>query len=60
MSGEGARGCYKCSQNVVYMNVSGWWLDVEEKTAASNDSSGCNFKPFRAHTFINFLLQKKF
>ena len=56
MSGEGARGCYKCSQNVVYMNVSGWWLDVEEKTAASNDLSGCNFKPFRGHTFMNFLL----
>ena len=38
------------------MNVSGWWLDVEEKTTASNDSSGSNFKPFRGHTFINFLL----
>ena len=56
MSGEGARGCYKCSQNVVYMNVSGWWLDVEEKTAASNNLSGSNFKPFRGHTFMNFLL----
>ena len=35
----------------VCMYVSGWWLDVEEKTTASNDWIGCNFKLFRGHTF---------
>ena len=53
--GEGDGGCYPCSQNVACMHVSAWWLDVEEKTAASNDWIGCNFKPFRGHTFMNFL-----
>ena len=38
---------YQCSQN-----VSGWYLNVEEETTASNDWIGCNLKPFRDHTFM--------
>ena len=38
---------YLCSQN-----VSGWYLNVEEETIASNDWIGCNLKPFRDHTFM--------
>ena len=33
--GKGLGGCHLCNQN-----KSGWWLDVEEKTAASNDWIG--------------------
>ena len=32
--------------------LSGWWLDVEEKTTASNNWIGCNFKAFRCHVFM--------
>ena len=38
---------YLCSQN-----VSGWYLNVEEETTASNDWIGCNLKPFRDRTFM--------
>ena len=33
-------------------NASGLWHDVEEETTASSDWIGCNFKPFRGHTFV--------
>ena len=45
--GNGQSGCYIRSQN-----ISGWLLDNEEETTASNDCFGCNFKPFRGHTFM--------
>ena len=40
--GEGAGDCYLWSKNVVCMYASGWWLDIEEKTTASNDWIGSN------------------
>ena len=47
VEGVGVRSCYLCSQN-----VSGLRLDVEEETTACSDWIGCNFEPFRGHTFM--------
>ena len=44
---EGAGSCSLCNQN-----VSSLWFDVEKEITASNDSIGCNFKPYRGHTFM--------
>ena len=53
---SGGRGLGLLSmQSKCCMYVSDWWLDVEEKTTASNDCIGCNFKPFRGYKFMNFL-----
>ena len=47
-------------QSKCCMYVSDWWLDVKEKATASNDCIGCNFKPFRCYTFMNFLFQNNY
>ena len=49
--GEGGggevEGCY-----VHFQKESDLWLDVEEETTISNDWIGCNFEPFKYHTFM--------
>ena len=49
MGGWGAGGCSLALRS---QNVSDLRLCVEEKTVASNDWIGCNFKPFRCHMFM--------
>ena len=54
---------FKCSVAMCSLpsqNVSGLWLDVEEETTASNDWIGCNFKPFRGHTFMTVTKNDQF
>ena len=42
---EGARGWF-------LRQLKSIWLEVKEETIASNNWVGCNFKPFRGHTFM--------
>ena len=47
-----SRGRGELGMSVVLLQSQSIWIDAEEESTTSSNWFGCNFKPFRGHTYL--------
>ena len=60
ISGMGGRGGSVDGWGLFSMQSKCIWLDAEQRYIVSNNSIGCNFKPFASHAFMTSIKNDRF